>query len=398
MQIVDGQLVIRYSDGTEATAGSLTYDTQLDEAQLKQAVEQWLEANMPGIVEETDGFLWDTFRWNVTDPDACRAEPYRTGDLYKWYTGYIPVTPGEVYYCLHVTVHAYNEDREDVGTILLESARFTVPDGVAWVVLESGLTASGDVMPDSLNLLRRGYGRENLTYMDRGKVSYEESIPVLSEKALAYFKAFLGNTTPLAGKKIAFIGDSFTSPGVWTREMCSQLNAIHHINKAIGGGSFATYNGYRKTAYEQAQEIVSGGYTPDYILITLGTNDSANRVPVGSFTHSTDIADFDLSTFWGGLQACINYLQNHFPDAVILIGWTPAGGLNMDDSNEYLNAMKSAALRYGVQYIETRTCGMTPLSEVYADCYENGTRGGHPTNAGQLRIGAYMARLLNGYL
>lgn len=70
----------------------------------------------------------------------------------------------------------------------------------------------------------------------------------------------------------------------------------------------------------------------------------------------------------------------------------------MDDSNEYLNAMKSAALRYGVQYIETRTCGMTTLSEIYADCYENGTRGGHPTNEGQLRIGAYMARLLNGYL
>lgn len=49
---------------------------------------------------------------------------------------------------------------------------------------------------------------------------------------------------------------------------------------------------------------------------------------------------------------------------------------------------------YGVEYIETRTCGVTRFSDVYAECFENGVNGGHPTGVGQQKIGAYMTRLM----
>ena len=70
------------------------------------------------------------------------------------------------------------------------------------------------------------------------------------------------------------------------------------------------------------------------------------------------------------------------------------GGLAFDAST-YIDKMKELCLRYGVEYIETRTCGITNISEIYADCFENGTSGGHPTAKGQQKIARYMARLFS---
>ena len=148
------------------------------------------------------------------------------------------------------------------------------------------------------------------------------------------------------------------------------------------------------TAYEQAQEMVTNGNTPDVILITMGTNDANNSITIGDIVQSNSISDFDLTTYTGGMQACLNYLQNNFPNAIIYVGWTPMGGLVNGTKAEYITRMQEVCLMYGVEYIETRTCGVTRFSDVYAECYERGTNGGHPTGVGQQKIGAYMTRLM----
>ena len=73
------------------------------------------------------------------------------------------------------------------------------------------------------------------------------------------------------------------------------------------------------------------------------------------------------------------------------------GGLSAANA-EYITRMQEVCLMYGVEYIETRTCGVTTLSDVYAQCYENGTNGGHPTGVGQQKIGAYMTRLMQSQM
>lgn len=58
----------------------------------------------------------------------------------------------------------------------------------------------------------------------------------------------------------------------------------------------------------QAQEMVTNGDTPNVILITLGTNDANNSRTIGDVVQSNSISDFDLTTYAGGMQACLNYL------------------------------------------------------------------------------------------
>lgn len=334
---------------------------------------------------------WELFRWNLTNPKECTYT--RQGDYYRWKTGFILVEVGKTYYCLHCTVTGYDENKNSKGTITLNGGTITIPEGVCFVVLDSGLTSS-ETIPDSLKLLQRGYGRYSLTYNDRANISYDDVIPILSDDTLEYFKAYLGDVKPFAGKKIVFIGDSFTAPDTWCQSMCNKLSAIHHGNYAVSGGAFADYDGVPKTAYEQAQNLVTNEKSPDVILITLGTNDAENKKTINDISFSTDISSFDLSTYTGGMQACLNYLQNNFPNAIIYIGFTPMGGLS-NSNIEYIERMKEVALLYGIEYIETRTCGVTTLSTVYADCYESGVKGGHPTANGQNKIAEYMTRLMS---
>lgn len=204
---------------------------------------------------------------------------------------------------------------------------------------------------------------------------------------------------PFWGKKFAFIGDSFTAGyWMWPLTMCNELHAIEHMVVGESGARW-TVNDERPDipcAYEQAQMLVSGNATPDYIYAFLGTNDRGNDIAIGELVKSRDIEDFDLHTVCGGIQACLSYLQDHFPDAVIKTGFTVNGKtFNPNkDSVPYTNAIKGISEWYGVQYMDTLTCGISTMSDSYDDCWQiPGTiDGGHPTVLGHEYIGKGIAR------
>lgn len=335
--------------------------------------------------KKMNGF--EEWHWNIVDPSIVTK--VWTGSYWKYETDYIPVKEGDVYYTLHPIATGYDSDYVSQGTIDKPNGVMTIPSGVTFIKLNSGLTSEENYV---FGVYKRGYGKNYLTYSS----FLEHSIyfPMFkNEIAKDGFKSYLG-IYPWSDKKFCFIGDSFTAPGVWVSNMCTNLRAINHRNEAVSGGAFVDNDGVPKTAYEQAQNIVTNGCTPDVILITLGTNDANNSVTLGEIVYSNSIDDFDLTTYTGGMQACLNHLQNNYPNAIIYIGWTPMGGL-IRTNTEYIERMKEVALMYGIEYIETRTCGVTRFSDIYADCYENGTNGGHPTGTGQAKIGEYMTRLLN---
>ena len=339
---------------------------------------------------------WDEFHWNLVDADKLEegtinkttgADAPTPNAFIHRRTPYMPVTPGETLFWLWSYVCGYDADKNFVSKITQETNGIgVVPDGVYFI----RATDYGNVEP-TINIYRRGYGQNELKY--DSEYPYSHGFPVFKdEDSKEGFKAYLG-VHPWANKKFGIIGDSFTAPGVWDSVMCGNLKASSRWNHAISGGSFSDRDGVPKTAYEQAQEMVTNTETPDVILITLGTNDANNSVTMGEIVESNSISDFDLTTYTGGMQACINYLQNNFPNAIIYVGWTPMGGLSAANA-EYITRMQEVCLMYGVEYIETRTCGVTTLSDVYAECYESGTNGGHPTDVGQQKIGAYMTRLM----
>lgn len=205
---------------------------------------------------------------------------------------------------------------------------------------------------------------------------------------------------PYAEKKFCAIGDSFSQGSrSWFTVMCEKLGAIKLYSAAAGGARWSyNANATEKHAYYRAQTIVAGNYAPDVIMCCLGSNDAGNSVTMGDIVHSNSIDDFDLSTFTGGMQACLNYLQANYPNAKIFVGWTPAGAncnfTGAATAAPYVERMKEVCLMYGIEYIETRACGITKYSDVYADCWEAGTGGGHPTVAGHAAIGNYMADVI----
>jgi lysophospholipase L1-like esterase len=342
--------------------------------------EEW-HWNIVNQDEVSQGLIWDTDgtdRYMVdSSTTICRR------------TGYIPVIPNEIIYMSGYSVYAYDAEKNFVSKVNVSSAILIIPDDVYYIRLAAMRTDG--VVPE-FKAFRRGYGQTELVY--NSDLKYSVYFPMFKDEiAKNGFATYLG-IHPWADKKFCFIGDSFTAPGIWNRNMVDNLKGVYVGSEAVSGGAFSDYDGVPKTAYEQAQNFVAKGWNPDVILITLGTNDMSNQKTLGEIVSSTDISDFDLTTYTGGMQACLNYLQNNFPNAVIYIGWTPMGGLKKGGA-EYIERMKEVALAYGVEYIETRTCGVTTLSAVYADCYENGINGGHPTANGQNKIAEYMTRLMS---
>ena len=201
-------------------------------------------------------------------------------------------------------------------------------------------------------------------------------------------------------KTFAFIGDSFSAGGYWQKTMCNDLGALFSINKAVSGGAW--HGTDNLSAYYQAQQLVSSGMQFDYILCVLGTNDVAhwNSYTLGdiNFTSQTiGTASGDINpsaSITGGIQATLITLKRNFPNAIIKIGYTPAGLIHdAVSSHQNVNALcdrlRELSLIYGVGYLETRDCGICYWLDEDKEIYISG---GHPTGAGQTRIGHYMAR------
>lgn len=343
----------------------------------------------------------DEFHWNIIDKDKLEegtidsttgADKIPVNSFVHRRTAYIPVTIGETLYWMWHYVYGYDADKNFVCEVKQTSGIGVVPDGVHFI----RATGIGNNTEPAINIYRRGYGKYDLTYAS--VYDYTHGFPVFKdEDSKEGFKAYLG-IHPWEGKNFGIIGDSFTAPGTWCNIMAGNLKVANYWNKAISGANFGDADGVPKTAYEQAQEFVADGKTLDVILITMGTNDANNSRTIGEIVESNSIDDFDLTTYTGGMQACLNYLQNNFPNAIIYVGWTPMSGLVNGTKAEYVTRMQEVCLMYGVEYIETRTCGVTRFSDAYAECYEGGANGGHPTGAGQQKIGAYMTRLMKSKL
>lgn len=233
-----------------------------------------------------------------------------------------------------------------------------------------------------------------------------------------------GSYAPFNGKRAAIIGDSFTANGLWISKMQSQLHLLETKNKAISGGAWNGDSSHTSLcAFYRLQllyaDYLAEGTSPDYIIIVDGVNDFGNNVALGDISYATidDIANteesallaeisgkYDLSTFTGGAQAALAYIAARFPDAIVKIGWTPAGQQYMfsaitskqswDGVNQYIDRLKTLATMYGVQYINSINAGICPWMESNKSKYWNSASDPHPSHAANERIGEYMARIM----
>lgn len=211
----------------------------------------------------------------------------------------------------------------------------------------------------------------------------------------------------IAGKKIAFLGDSITANYLLPETITANLASVMY-NFGIGGTRLANHTtaGYDKlSGYQIAAAINSGNWTDviagattvrdtdpvsyqyvldranamaaldwstiDYIVIGYGTNDFGGNNPIGV------IADTVGSTFYGALNLTIESILSSKPN-VRLLFWSPiwrrrtpvdpsgiSGGSDVSTNTngsymiDFVDAMQAACSRKHIEFLDLyRTSGI----------------------------------------
>lgn len=418
------------ADGTLPSGGS---GSSMDQTQIESVVKSWLDKNASSIISSVseNGYLFDTWHWNLVDPSKCKYE--RVGNTSVMWSDYISVIPGETYEASAAYAALYDSDKNLIGNtthiisttsaVLGGNYKVTIPlsgvsgKAVAYIRVGNGNSAYD---PSQIRFIHNGYGRNGLNYTSA--VPYSDCAPLVGDEFLSNFKAY-SSTISYMDKTMLVIGDSFTAPGKWVRDVERNLHLKKVWNKAVSGGAFSNYDqesgNYNKRAITQLNEFIATGEKPDIILFILGTNDHNvlinGRPGIGQFVKSLNPADFNTRTFYGAVQECFLKTMTTFPEAMVLCGITPATALAYEGSGDQsggsfseadftiqgvqlINPMKDLCLRYGIRYIDSRACGYSFLVPNYVwggdHNMQQSNGNGHPSDLANHYIGRYVTMLL----
>jgi len=114
-------------------------------------------------------------------------------------------------------------------------------------------------------------------------------------------------------------------------------------------GSFAT----KQTAYSERPSFYDRAHAgmladPDVIFVALGTNDSLNSVPLGSYDFTTaTIANLSETTFRTAYIKGVRALMYNYPDAEIVC-------VAMEMGDEYAESIEVIAHHYGQRFVDAR--------------------------------------------
>lgn len=339
-----------------------------------------LNNNLPNDYIDIDKLkVFQNYRWGLINPKEITCT--KKGNYYKYISDFVRVIPGETLYGGSYTINCYDINKNSLNKALTyDGGKYIVPNDTYYLKVQ----ITNDTTPEDFKFILHRH-KYNMNALHSKYISYDYSFPVLRDSSLlVYMQNYLG-INKLSEKKFISVGDSFSAPNKW-QKVVMELLQMNGITTALSGARFSS--GEVKNAYEQLKQYDAESYNADYILITMGTNDSANNVTIGSFVESNNIADFDLTTYYGGIQAVLNYACNTWKDAVVAIGFTPACGISYNEA--YIEPLKKCARLYGAYYIDTLSMGYSAYVTNQADHIY----GGHPTELGQQKIGRRMAKII----
>lgn len=209
---------------------------------------------------------------------------------------------------------------------------------------------------------------------------------------------------PLAGKKIAVIGDSIAAGIISAALEVTDNNWAHKLelltgadvtNLAVSGTSMTTYGNPTFDPDSGYNTVIGSSWgLYDYLMIAYGTNDYGNNIPMGTDTANP-------ATFKGAIHGILTYLHTNYPTLKVIM-LTPVYGLgqlvrNMGGAGyfreDYTDAIIQVATRYNVPVIDlTHDLGITMYN--YSDLYWDGTH--HPSEATQNMMGEFIAQVFPG--
>lgn len=195
------------------------------------------------------------------------------------------------------------------------------------------------------NTTDRFYTASSIATPDGSTFAY--NVTNLAANSLYYFylQGLLG-TKSYVGKKIAFVGDSFTQQELYQDNVISITGGTKVYDDGIGGSCIATGmenaindGTTRPSIYSRLDAAINSG--ADIVFIEGGSNDYYLNVPIGSSTDTV------TTTFYGALNGIVKKINAHPGIVFIPITMAPrpsgAGNASLDYTNEspYVNAMIS---------------------------------------------------------
>ena len=211
----------------------------------------------------------------------------------------------------------------------------------------------------------------------------------------------------LKGKKALFCGDSIVMASTydkdhqwwgWAGRIKEYYGLKSYKNAGVDGASVSNCRSNNQII-SQVQGNKNTKY--DFVILEGGTNDAWDVVNVGRMiakpASETAVADFDLSTFCGGLENLLYYAKKNYPDATI--GYIITTQMNntvgcVSEMRRYVEATKAICEKWGVPYLDTYN-DSTFIKEYQPIKKKDNTPDGiHPNSAGYEIYTRYIAQFM----
>lgn len=224
--------------------------------------------------------------------------------------------------------------------------------------------------------------------------------------------------SPLAGKKIAFLGDSITygfdptqqAPRLahpWASQVADKLGMVL-TNYGVNSATVVPVEPIAKRPTPMIEKYDEMDADEDFVIVMGGINDAYNMVPLGKMT------DRDDTTFYGGLHMLYKALAQKYPakdGRHVLVMTYPRYDMLpaiRDDAtfDEFMAATREVAGYYALPVIDMYDeLGISPYSDDAGEYWikmvnntpTNGLHNPHPTQLGANVIGEFIAQYLAGH-
>lgn len=172
----------------------------------------------------------------------------------------------------------------------------------------------------------------------------------------------------LKNKTILFCGDSIT----WNTGK-SWAYKVPNLTGAVG--TPAGVSGAAVSTIRPANRVITQLHNHqndyDYVVLHGGVNDAMSNGPIGEMSDSFDLADFDTSTYAGGLEELFYYAHEYYPNSKIGYIVNYAVPLSATDANgklgNYFAVGKQICEKWNIPYIDLYS-GIAPGTTVtYSD-------------------------------
>lgn len=219
---------------------------------------------------------------------------------------------------------------------------------------------------------------------------------------------FEGN--PLMGQSVLFVGDSITNAikddlklNGWAGRIGTQ-NKMTWKNAGVSGASVSTVRSSNRVI-TQLKNNVNNDY--DYVIMHGGVNDAMDSAEIGTMSESFDVAEFDNTTFAGGLEEMFYYATMNYAGkklGYIVNYQTPNstwGGATTDMS-AYFAVAKQICDKWEIPYIDLYdgTITLDGVEKTYSFDILDMTNTGSLYNkdAGEVHIGGYGYDLISPFI